>query len=127
MSIKWRGLCREARLPIDGSAIKVRFADERGHTVYVDNSTLEGDAVRVWAVAARPSAVEGMSEPESFAAFRNRRSDVVGFKLDRKGRLIGEAWIPADGLDAEEWGVYVRAVAQACDWLEYQLTGRDEL
>ena len=42
----------------------------------------------------------------------------MGFKVDGRGRLIGEAWVPIAGLDADEWRVYVNAVAQACDRTE---------
>jgi hypothetical protein len=42
----------------------------------------------------------------------------VGFKIDGRGRLVGEAWVPPAGLNREEWSVYVRAVARACDRVE---------
>jgi hypothetical protein len=44
-----------------------------------------------------------------------------------RSRIIGEAIVPADdGLDEEERNVWVLAVAQASDRLEYLVTGRDE-
>jgi hypothetical protein len=56
---------------------------------------------------------------------RNRVTELVGFRLDRRGRIIGEAVLPSPGLTAKEWDLYVRAVARACDRFEYVLTGQD--
>jgi hypothetical protein len=39
--------------------------------------------------------------------------------------VVGEAWVPKEGLTAEEFQVYVRAVATESDRFEYALTGRD--
>jgi hypothetical protein len=56
---------------------------------------------------------------------RNRTSDLVGFKIDGRKCLIGEACVPTAGLTADEWGTHVRHVARTCDRMEYLLTGRD--
>ena len=66
-------------------------------------------------------------DPHLQAWGRNRFSDLVGFKIDHAGRLVGEAWVPLAGLDGEEWSLYVNAVARACDRVEYLLSGGDEL
>ena len=57
---------------------------------------------------------------------RNRATALVGFRIDSRGRLVGEALVPKAGLTAEEFQIYVRAVAVQCDRLEYLLTGRDQ-
>ncbi|HEU5178897.1 MAG TPA: hypothetical protein VFU24_15710, partial [Burkholderiales bacterium] len=54
---------------------------------------------------------------------RNRSSQLVGFRVDQRGRLVGEAWVPKAGLSAQEFQVYVRRVAAECDRFEYLLTG----
>lgn len=126
MPTDWRRLCREAALKVEDSTIRVRFADGRSHSVSVEGDPDAAD-LRLWAVAAPPSAVKGAGEnPQLVAWTRNRASDLVGFKVNGRGRLIGEAWVPTAGLDAEEWAIYVQAVARTCDRLEYLLTGRDE-
>ena len=50
---------------------------------------------------------------------------MIEFRVDRRGRLVGEAWVPKPGLDADEFLLYVRRVAEECDRFEYILTGRD--
>jgi hypothetical protein len=50
---------------------------------------------------------------------------LVGFRIDRQHRLVGEAWIPKAGLVAEEFQLYVRMLAAECDRFEYALTGKD--
>ncbi|AUX27009.1 uncharacterized protein SOCEGT47_075820 [Sorangium cellulosum] len=49
----------------------------------------------------------------------------LGFRLEDRGRLVGEAWIPKAGLSVEEFATCVRQVAVECDRLEYLLTGKD--
>lgn len=50
---------------------------------------------------------------------------LVGFRMDQKGRLVGEAWMPKVGLGREEFLLYVRRVASECDLFEYSVTGKD--
>jgi hypothetical protein len=40
---------------------------------------------------------------------------VLGFRLDQKGRLVGEAWVPKAGLSRDEFLLYVKRVADECD------------
>jgi hypothetical protein len=56
---------------------------------------------------------------------RNRHAHLVGFRMDRKRRLVAEAWIPNIGLTPEDVGLYLRVVARAADRFEYTLTGKD--
>jgi hypothetical protein len=112
---------------VSEEGLLVRFPDERQQQVFVDAA--DPSALRVWSVAASPSRVAAASAQESahlLAWRRNRASDLVGFKVDGRGRLIGEAWVPVAGLEPGEWRLYVTAVAQACDRAEYLLSGRDE-
>jgi len=50
---------------------------------------------------------------------------LMGFRIDRRGRLVGEAWVPKAGLTGEEFQLYVRHLAVEADRFEYGLTGRD--
>lgn len=128
MSTDWRRLSADAGLRASDDGLLIQFPDARQQQVFVD--TRDPQALRVWSVAASPSRVTaavGRGESAHLLAWRrNRASDLVGFKVDGRGRLIGEAWVPTAGLDAGEWRTYVMAVAQACDRTEYLLSGRDE-
>jgi hypothetical protein len=124
----WRRLSADAGLRDSDDGLVIQFPDSRHQQVFVD--ARDPQALRVWSVAASPSRVTaavGRGESVHLLAWRrNRASDLVGFKVDGRGRLIGEAWVPTAGLDAGEWRTYVTAVAQACDRTEYLLSGRDE-
>src|SRR5262245_61953615 len=122
----WRKVSREAGFSVVGGDVEVTFADERRHRVTVEERP-ERRELRLWAVAAGPAMLPDDPEgPHVYAWKRNRLSDLVGFKIDGRGRLVGEAWVPLVGLDVEEWALYVRSVARACDRVEYLLSGRDE-
>jgi hypothetical protein len=56
---------------------------------------------------------------------RNRRTNLVGFKIDARGRLIGETRVSKAGLTRAEFNVYLHATAAECDRFEYLLTGLD--
>ena len=49
----------------------------------------------------------------------------MGFRIDHRGRVVGEAWVPKAGLSAAEFQLYLRTAAVECDRFEYVLTGRD--
>lgn len=123
MPFDWERLCRDAGLRVSERAIEIRFAEaERRHVVHIDDA---GEFLRVWAIVARPALLRDLDKVDLRAWSRNRVIDLVGFKTDERGRLIGEAWVPTQGLTADEWCLYVRSVARACDHFEYMLTGRD--
>jgi hypothetical protein len=87
-----------------------------------------GSALRATSTIARASVVASASERSAYqyAWERNRLSDLIGFTSDPHGRLIGEVWIPLDGLTAEEFALYIAELARVCDWHEFRLTGADE-
>lgn len=122
MAREWARLCKGAGFLVDGDEIEVHFADERHHRVRVDD---EGDAWRIVGVVARRGLLEGMKDVALRAWRRNRSTQLVGFRLDDRGRLMGESWVPKAGLLADEFAMYVQQVAAECDRLEYLLTGRD--
>lgn len=126
MPTDWRGWTREVGFATDGGTVVIGLGDGRTQRVLVEEPDADGDAFRLSSVAARPSALSHVENPHLFAWDRNRTSDLVGFKVDGRGRLIGEAWVPTAGLEAGEWVSYVKAVAMACDRIEYLLTGRVE-
>lgn len=126
MSSDWRAFSQKAGFYIEDHTIVVELAEGRRQKVYVEDNK-ENRYLRIWSIAAGISALSASKEsPEFFAWRRNHLSDLVGYKIDRKGRLIGETWVPTAGLNAQEWAVYVKALAQSCDRIEYLLTGKDQ-
>ena len=123
MSVDWRKLSRAARLPVNGNAIDVKFADGRGQTVQVDDKAPEG--LRLWSVAAQASVARALPDSYAYTWRRNRVTELVGFRVEPSGRIIGEAFVPGVGLTADEWELYVLSVARASDRFEYLLTGAD--
>ena len=120
----WRDLSHETGLRPNDDSIEVHFGDGRRQTVRVDEHP--DGSIRLWSIVARPSALRNLHTPRLDAWNRNRLSEFVGFSLDRRGRMIGEAWVPPGELGADEWAFYVTSLARACDRYEYLLTGRDE-
>lgn len=121
--VDWRKLCAGARdVEIDGNAVVVTLGRERQHRVDVKS---KDDVIELSAVVARRSVVDEQENAALAAWYRNRAASVVGFRLDERGRLMGESWVPAAGLTADEFLVYVRSIAAACDLFEFQLTGKD--
>jgi hypothetical protein len=120
---EWKQYCRGAEgLSVDGTNITVVFPDERRHRVAV---TETGDSYELSSVVVRRSALDGIEDAALRAWRRNRVSQLVGFRIDHRERLVGEAWVPRVGLRPDEFVLYVRRVASECDLLEYHLTGRD--
>lgn len=128
MSADWKGLARQAGFAVahDGS-VAVSFEAGGSQTIFCELS-VKGDTLRAWSPIARPSVVSdaaGAESPLRYAWERNRLSDLVGFTIDKHGRLIGETWIPMEGLAAEEIEFYFTELARVCDWHEFRLAGED--
>jgi hypothetical protein len=120
---EWQQFGRGARdLEWDGETLRVELGRGRQQRVYISATT---EAIEFSAVVARRSVVSGLEKPALAAWARNRAASLVGFRIDNKGRIVGEAWVPRVGLTREEFLFYVRRTAAVCDLFEFQLTGRD--
>jgi hypothetical protein len=120
--IAWRSFCTGVRgIKLDGDTVVVTLGKEREHRIAVES---KGDAIELCAVVARRGVVNELENPALAAWRRNRASSLVGFRLDERGRLVGESWVPGAGLTAVEFLVYLRGIAAACDLFEFQLTGK---
>jgi hypothetical protein len=127
LSASWKALSRERRLPCVGDAIRVTCSPARFQLVNVDDS--DPTVIRLWSRVASRGQLNfdsGTTEaPEVESWLINRYRELVGFKVVERGTIIGEAWVPTEGLTPEEWELHVRTVAKACDRLEYLWTGAD--
>lgn len=56
---------------------------------------------------------------------RNRLSNLVGFKLDRSGKVVGYIEHLADTLDPSDLAYSIEVLARECDRLEFILSGVD--
>jgi len=83
------------------------------------------DTYEFVSVVVRPSVLASVPDVPLTAWRRNRAMQTVGFRVDRKGRLVGEAWVPKAGLSRDEFLFSVRRCAAGCDLFEFHLTGKD--
>lgn len=122
MSDNWEHLCTGAGFVVEPPHIEVQLGDLRQHRVTVEE---HGSEYLLSAFVVRQSVVGSAPGLAMEAWLRNRATRLVGFRIDVRGRLIGEAWVPKAGLTAEEFQLIARTVAAECDRFEYALTGRD--
>lgn len=121
--IEWRRFCDGSRdVELDGDALIVRLGRERQHRIDV---LATNDALELSGIVARRAVVDEIEQAALAAWKRNRAASLVGFRLDDRGRLVGESWVPYGGLTKDEFLFYVRGLAAACDLFEFQLTGKD--
>jgi hypothetical protein len=119
---EWAKMCRDNSIAVDEKGVLVELSNGRRHRILVHD---QGDSYELTAVVARPRALETITDISLQAWKRNRAAQLVGFRVDSRGRLVGESWVPKTGLDADEFSLYVRRMAAECDHFEYVLTGED--
>lgn len=121
--IDWRRLCAGASdITQDPNGLTVDFANGRRQRLDVRETD---DAIELRGVVVRRAIAEQLSDGPLAAWERNRASRLVGFRVDDRGRIVGEAWVPTAGLTRGEFLYYVRSAAVACDLFEFQLAGHD--
>ena len=122
MSSNWYSYCSAPNLAVEADTVIVAL--DGGRTQRVDIESTDG-GLRLSSTVARPKAVSEFPEAELRAWLRNRSRHLVAFRLDRRGRMIGEAWVHSVGLTADEFRLYLTTVANECDQFEHQITGGD--
>lgn len=119
----WRELCRKSSdLSLEADGVVVTFENQRRHRLDVHETD---EAYVLTGIVARQAIFADVPDAALRAWKRNRSTQLVGFRVDRKGRLVGEAWVPKAGLERDEFLLYVMRVATECDLFEYHLTGKD--
>ena len=122
MDADWKSLCRSRSFGADETKVCVTFKDQRKHWVSVID---QGDSYLLRGRVAPRRIVRPFRDLPVKVWLRNRTTQLVGFRIDNKSRLVGETWIPKDGLNAEEFQIYLTTLAFECDRFEYLLTGTD--
>ena len=122
MAASWTSLCNAPGLSVHESTIAVQLGDGRGHRVAVVEAS---DGYCLTAVVLGRAAFEKSGVSVTRLWEMNRSLNLVGFRIDRKGRLVGEAWIPTLPLDSAEFQLVLRNLATECDRYEFMLTGKD--
>lgn len=122
MAAEWAKLCQARDLIVEEPHVVIEFGDNRRHRVTVDEHANE---YLLSALVARQSIVSTLPNLPMQVWLRNRAMSLVGFRIDHRGRLIAEAWVPTAGLTAKEFQHYLRSVAAEADRFEYVLTGKD--
>jgi len=123
MKTDWREYCRAAGFTSITGGVEVRFTSGRSQKVTVED---HDDTLLMSSIVARPSVVAEISDAALRAWVRNRSVSLVGFRVDHRGRLLGEAWVPRAGITAKEFQFILHHVAVECDRFEFQLTGKDQ-
>jgi len=118
----WRAFCRGAeRISVDGDSGVLVIAGDRRQRVEIRETP---DTYELMSIVVRPSAVASVPDVPLRAWRRNRGLQNVGFRIDVKGRLVGEAWVPKAGLSRDEFLLSVRRCASECDLFEFQACGK---
>jgi len=120
---EWQTFCRGTKgLVVDGKTITVAIGDGRDQRVMVDDSD---DAFELTSVVLRANLLADIPDAALRAWRRNRTTHLVGFKVDKKDRLVATAWVPKLGVTADEFVAHVRRLGREADLFESQLTGAD--
>lgn len=122
MNVDWKSLCIAEDLVVEDADVLINLGDDRSHRVRVHETD---DEIVLRAFVVRQAVVSSIPDLPLRVWQRNRAMSLMGFRIDRRGRLVGETWVPKAGLTAEEFQLYVRHLAVEADRFEYGLTGRD--
>jgi hypothetical protein len=122
MPTSWRTLCTGPRIRFEGDDVVVSFENGRKHRLRIRETET---AFEVHAVVARAAAVKDVTELPLRVWRRNRAAQLVSFRIDTRGRVYAEGWVPKAGITAEEFELVVRRVAAESDRFEFILTGKD--
>lgn len=122
MASDWRRFCERKGYSLEGDFVEVSLGDDRKHRVGIRE---DGDHLLLSATVLKPSAAREIKNLSMRAWLRNREVQLIGFRIDAKDRLIGEARLLMEGVTKAEFHLYLDTLAIEADRLEYALTGED--
>lgn len=102
----------------------ITFPDGRGQTILFHS---EGDRYVLTSVVIGSRRVSNLGRSRLLPLIweRNHETNVVGFNLDRRGRVIGRIEQVTKTVDRDELHYYLELLARECDRFEYLLSGHD--
>lgn len=121
MAAEWHRLIRGRDFDVGADTVLVRLGERSQKLTVAD----ESDHLVLSAVVARARVIRQFDDLHLRAWKRNRATQLVGFRIDSRERLVAEAVVPKAGLTAEEFQLYARTVARESDRFEFELTGKD--
>ena len=122
MGASWMKLASGKAFTTDDKGITVSLADGRSHRMTVEELATD---YLLSAVVLSSAKMAATGIPAVRIWEMNRSLNLVGFRIDAKGRLIGEARMPMVGLTPTEFQLVATNLAVECDRYEYMLTGQD--
>lgn len=122
MQPEWTNYCRADGLKTEENGIQVSLDTGRRQNVRVEEDL---ETFHLISLVATKAAIDRLVDASIRAWQRNRLATLVSFRVDHKGRMVGESWVPKAGLTGDEFQLYVKTLAIECDRFEHQLTGRD--
>lgn len=123
MSVDWRRLVIRKDKEVGDDRVKFVFESGRTQTVRVDE--MDDGSLRLSSTILGATRAGEHENLLTRIWQKNRLRELVGFRIDRAGRLVGEAWLNTAGLTRDELELYLRTLATASDELEHLLTGQD--
>jgi hypothetical protein len=118
----WRLFCRGVEgVSVNRDGVDVIAADERHRRIGIHETA---ETYEMIGIVARPTAMSTVADVPLRSWRRNRATQLVGFRIDQMGRLVGNAWAPKAGLGRDEFLIYLKRVGAECDLFEYYLTGK---
>ncbi|MDV6034401.1 MAG: hypothetical protein F9B45_30775 [Phycisphaera sp. RhM] len=123
MTTDWTQMSNAADFSVDESNVDISLRDGRRHRVKVIEKE---NRILLRAFVVKQAVVASLPELPLEIWKRNRSVSLVGFRIDRKERLIAECSVPTPGLTSEEFQFYLRTIAIEADRLEFLLSGRDQ-
>src|SRR4051812_41234941 len=112
MALDWTRYCRNPEFSVEGTDVEVELADGRAQRVRVAE---HDDAIHLSAIVGRRHALDGIDDVALRTWQRNREMQLIGFRLDERGRLVGEVWVPKMGLTREEFIICLKTMALESD------------
>jgi len=122
MANEWLRYCRAKDFEVQDQTVTVSLPDGRRHRVRVEDA---GETFQLASVVVSAAVGDQIENLPIRIWQRNRGTELVGFRIDRRGRWVGMRWVPKAGLSEAEFQLYVRTLASECDRYEFELTGRD--